>query len=687
MRPRPVYFALATLLAGCPSDGPGPSGPVATTLAILTPPATTAESGVPLAQQPAVQLRDAAGQPVAQSGVLVTAVIAAGGGTLVGTAGVRTDAGGTATWTDLGLAGTVGLRTLRFEAAGLVGVAAAPILLGAGRAGSLAPVAGNNQVAAAGTALAVLPRVLATDASGNPVPGASVTFEVTGGGGAVAGAVQLTGADGTAAPGSWTLGPVVGPNALTARLTDGTGPLLSFSATGTVGPPAHLEVVEGDGQSATIGTQVAVAPGVRVTDAFANPVPGVTVTFTVASGGGTLTGATPVSNAAGIARVQGWTLGFVAGPNTLSATRAGVAPVTVAATGVAFVVSGISVGSEATCAVSGSGAPWCWGGNAGGQLGDGTVTPRPTAGSVTGGLSFTQVAAGNLHACGLTAVGAAWCWGANGSGQLGDGSLIDRLSPVAVGGGHLFSRLAVGTVHTCGLRQDGEILCWGANNNGRLGDGTNVTRPQPTLVIGGPWTAVTAENSSHTCALKADNSAWCWGLNSAGRLGDGTVTDRPVATAVIGGHLWQALSAGGGHTCGITTSGAAFCWGAGTVGQLGTGSASNQSIPVPVAGGLSLSQISAGTAHTCAVTTTQAVHCWGQNGSGRLGDGTTATQLSPVPVAGGFLVDRVVAGGEHTCARTTAGAALCWGRNLEGQLGDGATTSRLTPVAVKPPAP
>jgi len=661
---------------------------VATSLAIVTPPSTTAASGVALPQQPVVQLRDAAGRPVAQSGVLITAAIASGGGALVGTAGVRTDAGGNATWTDLGLAGTVGPRTLRFEAAGLVGVAAAPIVLGPGQAGTLAPVAGNNQVAAAGTAPAVLPRVLATDASGNPVPGASVTFEVTAGGGALAGAVQLTGADGTATPATWTLGPVVGPNTVTARLTDGTGPLLTFSATGTVGPPAQLEVVEGDGQSATIGTPVAVAPGVRVTDAFANPVPGVTVTFAVASGGGAVTGASPVSNAAGIARVQGWTLGFGAGPNTLSATRAGVPAVTVTATGVAFVVDGLSAGSEAACAVNASGAPWCWGGNAGGQLGDGTVTPRPAAGAVAGGHSFVQVAAGNLHACGLTAAGAAWCWGTNGSGQLGDGSLIDRLSPVAVGGGHVFSRLVVGTVHTCGLRQDGEILCWGANNNGRLGDGSNINRPQPTQVIGGPWTAVTAENSSHTCALKADNSAWCWGLNTAGRLGDGTTIDRPVATAVIGGHLWQAISAGGGHTCGVTTGGAGFCWGSGTVGQLGTGSASNQSIPVPVAGGLSLVLVSAGTAHTCAVTTAQAVHCWGQNGSGRLGDGTTAgPQLSPVAVAGGFLVDRVVAGGEHTCARTTAGAALCWGRNLEGQLGDGSTTTRLTPVAVKPPAP
>jgi hypothetical protein len=42
-------------------------------LAILTPPPGTARSGVLLTQQPVLELRDASGNPVQQSGVLVTA--------------------------------------------------------------------------------------------------------------------------------------------------------------------------------------------------------------------------------------------------------------------------------------------------------------------------------------------------------------------------------------------------------------------------------------------------------------------------------------------------------------------------------------------------------------------------------------------------------------------------------------
>src|SRR5205823_2743769 len=56
----------------------------ATQLTVTTEPSSTAQSGVPFAQQPVIQLRDASGNPVSQSEVSVTAAIATGGGTLGG---------------------------------------------------------------------------------------------------------------------------------------------------------------------------------------------------------------------------------------------------------------------------------------------------------------------------------------------------------------------------------------------------------------------------------------------------------------------------------------------------------------------------------------------------------------------------------------------------------------------------
>ena len=108
-----------------------------------------------------------------------------------------------------------------------------------------------------------------------------------------------------------------------------------------VGPATQMALNAGDGQTASAGTAVPVAPSVRVTDAGDNPVPGVHVTFAVASGGGSVTGAAAVTNAKGIAAVGSWTLGGTPGENTLRATVAGLAgsPVTFTATGDAGILT------------------------------------------------------------------------------------------------------------------------------------------------------------------------------------------------------------------------------------------------------------------------------------------------------------------------------------------------------------
>jgi sugar lactone lactonase YvrE len=81
----------------------------------------------------------------------------------------------------------------------------------------------------------------------------------------------------------------------------------------------------GDGQTAPVGTAVGIPPSVLVLDISDIPRAGVAVTFAVATGGGMVTGASVVSNAAGLAIVGSWTLGTTPGTNTLTATAAGIA--------------------------------------------------------------------------------------------------------------------------------------------------------------------------------------------------------------------------------------------------------------------------------------------------------------------------------------------------------------------------
>ncbi|MDQ3242465.1 MAG: hypothetical protein M3Q09_01895 [Gemmatimonadota bacterium] len=178
----------------------------------------------------------------------------------------------------------------------------------------------------AGAVVAPPPSVIVNDQNGSPMGGATVTFAVVSGGGSVSGATVTTDASGIATVGSWTLGPSTGANVLNA--TSGTLGGVAFTATSTAGAAASLAKTAGDNQTAAAGSAVPIPPSVLVKDANGNPRSDVSVTFAVVSGGGSITGATAVTNAAGIATVGSWTLGSSVGVNSLSATVTGVPPVT-----------------------------------------------------------------------------------------------------------------------------------------------------------------------------------------------------------------------------------------------------------------------------------------------------------------------------------------------------------------------
>ena len=84
--------------------------------------------------------------------------------------------------------------------------------------------------------------------------------------------------------------------------------------------PAFItSLVEGEWQTAALGATLKVSPGVVVLDAHDKPVPNVVVNFAVQSGNGSITGAASRTDAAGFAAVGSWTLGHVAGVQSLEA--------------------------------------------------------------------------------------------------------------------------------------------------------------------------------------------------------------------------------------------------------------------------------------------------------------------------------------------------------------------------------
>lgn len=102
------------------------------------------------------------------------------------------------------------------------------------------------------------------------------------------------------------------------------------------GPPANLLIQAGGlaSQTGVFGQAVPTAPIVLVTDASNRPVPGVAVTFAITSGGGSLSSTTQATSSTGVASVV-WTLGNTFGTKTLTATVAGLPPVTFSATAIA----------------------------------------------------------------------------------------------------------------------------------------------------------------------------------------------------------------------------------------------------------------------------------------------------------------------------------------------------------------
>jgi hypothetical protein len=290
-----------------------------------------------------------------------------------------TNASGIATIGSWTLGATVGANTLTATSTGLTG---SPLTFTAtaiaGAATQIAINAGNNQTAIAGAAVAIAPSVLVRDINNNPVSGVSVTFAVASGGGSATGLGATTNASGIATVGSWTLGTTAGANTLTATSAGLAGSPLTFTATAIAGAATQIAINAGDNQSAITGTAVATAPSVLITDVHNNPVSGVSVTFAVASGGGSATGLGATTNASGIATIGSWTLGAIPGSNTLTATALGLtgSPLTFTATAT------VNLGTAAAFAVLGAGASSCVGTtNIAGNVGvypAGTMSGFPT---------------------------------------------------------------------------------------------------------------------------------------------------------------------------------------------------------------------------------------------------------------------------------------------------------------------
>jgi len=230
------------------------------------------------------------------------------------------------------------------------------------------------------------------------------------------------------------------------------------------------------------------------------------------------------------------------------------------------------------CGLSSAGAASCWGSNANGELGIGTVDASkhgPT--QVATNERFQSLWASGSARCGIRADGVAFCWGGsfgstpvrmagdvswkrmakNGScGIASDDTAYcwtGAAGPVAVGGGMKFVDVVAGNVPArCGLTAAGQVYCW------RSPAFSAATIEPPILVAGAPALVhlsidfITDQGwGSRICGLSAEGDMYCVTPSGSGDAMTFSLSQRPLG----GLKLRQFFG-----ECGIALDDKTYCW-------------------------------------------------------------------------------------------------------------------------------
>ena len=230
-------------------------------------------------------------------------------------------------------------------------------------------------------------------------------------------------------------------------------------------------------------------------------------------------------------------------------------------------------------AVTRSGKLWSWGHDASGQLCNGTTSGGVESPAAVRGLKdAVQVSGGSDHVTILTTGGTVESCGGNAYGQLGDGSTAPSDVAVRVPGLSDITEVSAGSNTSDALDSRGTVWDWGRNNFGQLGDGNTKNSDVPVKVrLPAPAVEVYGGGGSKTngesIALLDNGQVWAWGSDGSGQLGDGrtgTYSEVPVEVRGLSAVTYVAMGGATGYA--IDSSGNVWAWGANRNGQTGNGS-------------------------------------------------------------------------------------------------------------------
>jgi len=212
-------------------------------------------------------------------------------------------------------------------------------------------------------------------------------------------------------------------------------------------------------------------------------------------------------------------------------------------------LAGLTVGANRvfsgythSCIDSTDGRLRCWGADDAGELGDGRIvaTGSPTAVVAGDGtLGGLAAAAGGYFTCAVkNANGTLWCWGQNAYGQVGIGSMTTPIltpSNVSIPGLGV-AVVGLGGSHACAGTTD-SVYCWGFNLMGELGIGSHGNSATPVKVsaldsngVASNFVVGLSLRGETSCAITSGGTVKCWGDNTYGQLGLGDKMSRSTPT-------------------------------------------------------------------------------------------------------------------------------------------------------------
>jgi alpha-tubulin suppressor-like RCC1 family protein len=221
------------------------------------------------------------------------------------------------------------------------------------------------------------------------------------------------------------------------------------------------------------------------------------------------------------------------------------------------------------CAVTTTGAVWCWAGD---------MKPHALAGIDDALAAFD----GRFQTCVLRRSGAISCVFGSDNRDLATPRTLADLTDA--------TQLAVGTAWngvSCAIRKDRTVWCWWWDLDTYVHGGNNNVSPaapvKPPAATGVTQAISIAVGYDAACAARDDGIVACWGANDRGQLGDGTITPHAQPAAVPGITDAIAVTAGYKHACALRRAGTVTCWGLAEHGAIGTAAARWIEQPVAVA--------------------------------------------------------------------------------------------------------